>query len=121
MNDEPKLDLTKPIQRRNGWKIDFFRVLNGDRTYKIIAIGPDTGGRDDFTTHQLDGRVAWGADNDMDIVNVPEKRMVWVYETHDRLPNGPFVLAIRNERSNTLDNCCRSRIRVEFEVGRKDE
>lgn len=114
-NDEPKLDLTKPIQRRNGCKVDFFRVLNGDRRYPIIAIGPDINGHDEFTTNQLDGRIGHGWDNELDLVNVPEKRTVWVY----CLQGGAIHCA--KKRKPTLDEECISRIRVDFETGRMDE
>lgn len=119
-NDKPKLDLTKPIQRRNRCKVDFFRVLNGDRRYPIIAIGPDINGHDEFTTHQLDGRIGYGWDNELDLVNVPEKKTAWVYQLQSIAPGHTYFCA-SEARVDRLDKDCISRICIVFETGRKDE
>lgn len=111
-NDEPKLDLTKPMRLRNG--DDDIRILCTDGPGEKPIAGFYKG---DFMQWHLDGS-CWssGAPCAMDIVNVPEKRTVWVYDMGEH--SSPEV---RIERNAILDNDCRSRIRVDVEKGRKDD
>lgn len=113
-NEAPKLDLTKPVQCRSG---DEVRILctDGPEDAPIVGIV-----RGEVAQWEFSGSWCGVKNNDMDLVNAPEKRTLWVYECDDEFVPATF-LKIRDERSETLDNDCLSRIRVEFETGRKDE
>lgn len=110
---KPKLDLTKPIQRRNGEKIEYVRLLKGERKWQILAIGARADGYEELTTHLIDGSADDSKENGLDLINVPEKRVVWVYEC----PNGDLGISNLKPTWGGL----LSHIRLEFESGRKDE
>lgn len=73
-----KLDLTKPVQTRDGRAARIVSTNLRGPCYTIGALVTDENGKEDFQAYTLDGAFGAGAEipNDWDLVNVPEKK-VW--------------------------------------------
>lgn len=108
-NDEPKLDLTKPMRPRNGNEV---RILCTDGPGDEPIVGFYNG---DLLRWSREGfYLGSQSPCHIDLVNVLEKRTVWVFEFIDRT----FGVSTNKQCWSAH---LKSRIRVEFESGREDE
>lgn len=80
-----KLDLTKPVQLRDGRKA---RIICTDRVsdhYPVLALIPDTDGKEYSESYTVEGKLyTHGSGNSqMDLVNVPERHSIFlnIYKT----------------------------------------
>lgn len=120
---KPKLDLTKPIMTRDGCSAELLRILKGDHEFPVIVVLKRLDGSEILWSYTLDGKIGKSGPEALgDLINVPEKRVVWVYEFEEgSLPDWHNNIVVENNRSSTADKDCISRIKIEFESGRKDE
>jgi len=73
------LDLTKPVQTRDGRRAEILaKGLKLERGESIVGlIWPKDGGRAEVASWQEDGHYLRLADTDKDLVNVPETLKTW--------------------------------------------
>lgn len=111
---ESKLDLTKPIQTEDGRKAEFLMTMKGDHLRPNVFVITEQDGTENLRFYTPEGKS--GFDYKSNLINAPEKRTMWLYE----MPVG-YISTIESERNNYLYKVCISRIKIEFESGRKDE
>lgn len=108
------LDITKPVQTRDGKPARIVSTKLGD-TYPLGVIATYPDGKEVFYTCVINGKYnAISSYSVLDLINVPEKRAVWlnIYENN-------FVIMHTNKEScDSLASPGRiACIEVEFEVG----
>lgn len=83
--EAPALDLTKPVQTRDGRPA---RVIATDRkaTRSLVVLIDDGSGVERAVTRHADGRYSQHRDGNGDLVNVPETTYLFV----NVYPNGPW-------------------------------
>lgn len=116
------IDLTKPVQTRDGRKALIVTTKLHDRTFPVAAEIEIDGDSQHTTvnTFTVDGHyMNDGSQRNGDLINVPDKRVVWVNMYPDVVCKG-FA---SKHGSDTLDKgkqreAC---VRVEYEVGQFDE
>lgn len=115
------IDLTKPVQTRDGRKV---RVLCTDRkgsSNSIVGLIVLEGGKEYVQTWEANGNFVTSGDAPADLINVPDKRVVWV-----NMYPGPIMSAEASSRKQADNNATNNDrreacIRVEYEVGQFDE
>ena len=117
------IDLTKPVQTRDGLKV---RVLctNMKGRDTVAGVITDHDGTDMVDAWQADGHYNIGPEEARtDLINVPEKRVVWVnmYEDSEHFGHNTLEEAIEGGENGYGKQGCDARVRVEYEVGQFDE
>ena len=124
---EKKLDLTKPVQTRDGRKV---RVLATDRKgaayYPVLGLLTQADGEETVESWTLVGEFYSGDTDEADLVNVPEKIVGYlnVYGTRSQYGQTSYRLYDSRAIADAEADDMRGRIaciRVEFEEGRFDE
>lgn len=109
-----KLDLTKPVQTRDGHKVEFIRD-DLDDTFPVLGIITLPSGRLRAEKWRRDGSYFSGSGtSSLDLINVPEKRMTYVVIESD----GTVYQTNSPSRYANEQDC--SVVRIEYTVGQKD-
>ena len=111
------IDLTKPVQTRDGRKV---RVLCTDRLgyESVVCLITEGDGREVVACRAPGGQFLTDKESGRDLINVPEKRVVWV----NMLPDVVAKAFASKHGADTLGPKGREAcIRVEYEVGQFDE
>ena len=112
------IDLTKPVQTRDGLKV---RVLctNMKGRDTVAGVITDDDGTDMVDAWQADGHYNIGPEEARtDLINVPEKRVVWVNVNPG---NWMHTYPSKDDADEYASHSRLSRVRVEYEVGQFDE
>lgn len=74
------IDFTKPIQTRDGRKVRYLHTLEGDNEYRVVSICvAKEDGQEEIVRHTLAGGYYDDEEESQnDLVNVPEKKTLWV-------------------------------------------
>lgn len=115
--DKP-LDLTKPVQTRDGRKVLLLGVLKKSRTsYPLITVVTQPNGEEVLETYTLQGYATLASsngENSRDLVNVPEKHQAWI----NLYPHGGGSLHTSRERADSHALCNRiACVKVEYTEG----
>lgn len=110
-----KLDPTRPVQTRDGRKARIVSDKIGIHPLKYIAVVTNEDGKEYAMPFSYEGRVYNDAKSIGDLVNVPEKREMWVnvYEGEPCV----FSYASRNYADMNSHPNRIACVHVEYEVG----
>ena len=114
------LDLTKPVQTRDGRKVRILCTDMDGEYDSIVGIVMNTNESEQCESWRPDGHYYDTSETNSDLVNVPETRVVWV----NMYPGNFHTLWPAKERADAMqksDNSREACIRVEYEVGQFDE
>ncbi len=105
------LDLSKPLQTKDGHPVEFVGVSKNPKVPYPVAVVL----LDDIETYTLDGAYCKERNMSADIINVPEKIVRWVNVYEET--GWPTQQAA----CNASHNGCIARIRIEFTRGQFDD
>lgn len=88
MNNEPKLDLDKPMQTRDGRKVVDFHVFE-NRYYRPLLCMLE--GEAEFFSYNIDGRFYEEKENGLDLINVPEPEPVQFWDCPEDVPKRDVI------------------------------
>lgn len=112
------IDWTKPVQTRDGRKV---RVLCTDmkqRTSPVAGLITSSDGEEYQQSWGADGLLAPRCKGAADLINVPEKRVVWVNMCKDGVSGCFTSRGLANLGAYSSREAC---VRIEYEVGQYDE
>jgi hypothetical protein len=105
---EKKLDLTKPVQTRDGRKVTIYTTEHNSQTgYSIVGAILDENGSATLRQWRADGLYS-PVNSPNDLVNVPTKRSGWmtVYDDGSLIRKGGHIHSSK-EQAELLAGCAR--------------
>lgn len=100
-NEEPArlpFSWDKPFMTKSGLKVELLRRLNNDKTpYPYLCIIHHDDGSETWATYTQEGTLYSGVENPLDLVNVPEEKVIKVLNYY---PGGDFTSYCEREKAD---------------------